>query len=316
MRTILTSWADTVLMNDGGAGGDGGGAAAAGGDGSGAADTGSASAAAAAAAAAAGGQSSSADPDGTAAAGTPYRPEGLADHLMGTNDQETIDKLHKAVAGFRQQAGDVPDKAEAYKDFGQVDDTIKPFMETLTGDKLFDGMTEYAKEAGIPKGQFQGLVTKLMGLGAEMGMFEPPIDVGKERDLLTPANAKHLPEAEQKAARDKRMNENFAFLDQVVTKDGGKDGGLSKEAADYAKMMLGDRAVGHEFFEFLRAKTGGGGTGPLMPDNGGGNAGNTARAELQRRAALPENTWGHPKFNKASHDQLEADYAALIPDPK
>lgn len=313
MRTTLTGWADTVLMNDGGAGGDGGGGAA-GGEGTG--ENGAATAAAAAATAAAGGQSSSAAPDGTTAAGTPYRPEGLPDHLFGANDQETIDRLNKAVSGFRQAQGDVPDTAEAYKEFAQVDDTIKPFMETLTGDKLFDGMTAYAKEAGIPKAQFQGLVTKLMGLGVETGMFEPPIDVGKERELLTPANARHLPEAEQKTARDKRMNENFAFLDQVVTKDGGNDGGLSKEAVDYAKMMLGDRAVGHEFFEFLRSKTGGGGTGPLLPANGGTNAGNDARAELARRAGLPENTWGNRAFNQASYDKLQADYEALIPDPK
>lgn len=302
MKTMLSRWADTVLMNDAGGGGDGGGGAApavAGG-----------SAAGADGAAPVAGQPPAANPGEPPAAGAPYRPDGLPDHFMGANDKETMDKMSKALAGFRSQISDVPDKPEGYKEFGDIDATIKPFMDTLTGDKLFDGMTAYAKEAGIPKTVFQGMTTKLMQLGAEMGMFEPPIDVAKEKQLLTPATAKHLPEADQARARDQRMNENFAFLDLQVTKDGGKDGGLSKEAADFAKMMLGDRAVGHEFIEFLRAKSGGGGKGPFMDPNGG-ISGADPKAEIQRRRKLPENTWGDPKYSQASYDQLQKDARAV-----
>lgn len=252
-----------------------------------------------------------ASPDGTPAASTPYRPEGLPEHFLGANDRETMDKMSAALAGFRKQISDVPDKPEAYKDFGEVDPALKPYMDTLTGDKLFDGMTSYAKENNIPKGVFQGMVSKYIGLAAEMGMLEPPIDVARERELLTPEAARHLPEADQAKARDQRMADNFAFLDLQVTKDGGKDGGLSKEAADFAKAMLGDRAVGHEFIEFLRARTGGGGKGPLMDPNGGIKPADP-KADIERRRKLPENTWGDPAFDRQSYDKLQQDAKAIF----
>lgn len=47
-----------------------------------------------------------------------YRPEGLADHYYGATDQETIDKLNTAVAGFRKdqaKGSPVPEKIEDYK---------------------------------------------------------------------------------------------------------------------------------------------------------------------------------------------------------
>jgi len=140
--------------------------------------------------------------------------------------------------------------------------------------------------------------------------MEPPIDVAAERAALVPEGAKHLPQAEQQAAAEKRMNENFAYVDQMVAR--GKDkGGLSKDAGEFAKAMLGDSARGHEFIEFLRAQGAGGQQGPAM-DLPGAAGGNDARGELQRRSALPENTIGNPKFNKASHAQLQADYERLL----
>jgi len=243
-------------------------------------------------------------PPGTPAAA--YKPEGIADHLLGATDQETIDKLLKSVNGFRKDMGDVPEKAEAYKDFGEIDPAIKPFMDTLTNDKLFDRMTEYAKAEGIPLAKFQGLTRQMMTVGAELGLFEPPIDTAAERTALTPDVAKHLPEPEQKAARERRMNDNYAWLDSQVAQAGQP--GLSREAVDFAKSMLGDRAVGHQFIEHFRAQNAGG-KGPLL----GGQPGAVAdpKAEIARRQTLPENTWGDPKFSQASYDQLQKDGRAV-----
>lgn len=315
-----THWIDAILMNEAGAGGASaaGAGAAAGGAAAGgaAAEAGAAAAGAAAGAgarsaagaesgAAAAGQSSSSSP-GAAAAGAPYRPAGLPDHYMGANDQETMDKMSNALAGYRNQTSDVPADAAGYKEFAKIDDAIKPHMDTIIADPLFDRMTSYAKEKGLGKGVFQDLVSTYIGVAAEMGILEPPLDVAKEQEQLTPENARHLPAPEQAKARDARMADNLAFLDLQLSKDGGKDGGLSKETIDFTKMMMGDRAAGHQLIEFMRAKVSGGGKGPLLnPDGGGGGA--DPKADIERRRTLPENTWGNPAFDRGSYDKLQAD---------
>ncbi|MVA23214.1 hypothetical protein V6582_17950 [Agrobacterium vitis] len=248
-----------------------------------------------------------------AAAPSIYRPEGLPDHMLGANDQQTIDNMKKALDGYRTRDADakIPDDPKAYSEFsGEVPENIKVHLDTLKDDDLFKRVSDKALEHKISVPAFQAMVQSFLSVSAEMNLLEPPIDVVAERQALVPENAKHLPEAQQKIAVEKRMNENFAYVDQMVAM--GKDkGGLSKEAGDFAKAMLGDSARGHEFIEFLRAQGSGGHKGPAMglPGAGGGN---DARAELSRRSALPENTPGSPKFDKASHDALQADYQRLI----
>jgi|GEM_PF-6795002 len=47
-----------------------------------------------------------------------YRPEGLPDHLLGENDQETINRLFKAVDGYRKEQAkskNIPEKLDDYK---------------------------------------------------------------------------------------------------------------------------------------------------------------------------------------------------------
>lgn len=233
--------------------------------------------------------------------------------MVGKSDRETLDNMAKALRGYRDRDSQnaIPDKVEAYGEFGtDVAPDLKPHLDTLTADPLFSRMSAFALEQKVPLPVFQGMTKQFLSIASEMGVLEPPIDVEAERTALVPERARHLPEAEQKVAVQQRINDNYAFLDQM-TQIPPAQGGLSKDAAEFAKMMLGDTARGHEFFEFLRAKAGGG-AGPLL----GGNtpAGVDVRTDLQRRSALPENTWGHPKFNKKSYDQLEADYKKFIPD--
>jgi hypothetical protein len=226
--------------------------------------------------------------------------------MLGKTDQETMDKMQLALKGYREKDGTVPESPDAYKAFGDVDAAIKPFVDTIVADPLFNRLTEKAKERGIPLATFQGLTTDLLALGAEMGIYEPPIDVAAERAALTPANAAHLPEPEQKAARDRRMNDNFAWLDTQVAPPGQQ--GLGKEAVDFAKQMLGDRAVGHQFIEHFRSMLNSS-KGPLTNGQAGGAP--DAKAEIERRMGLPENTWGDAKFNRASYDQLQKDAKAV-----
>lgn len=301
---MKTQWMDAILMDENGAGGAPAGAAATGSDPAPAAPPSPSPANPAA---------GEQQPAASAAPETPpaaqiYKPEGLPDHMLGKTDNETIDKLTAALKGYRDRDGQIPDKPEAYKDFGEVAPEIKPYVDQLASDPLFDRMTEYAKDKAIPLETFRGMTTHLMTLGAEMGIFEPPLDVEAERAALTPDTAKHLPPAEQKAAREKRMNDNFAWLDLQVNENGG----LSKAAVDNAKMMLGDTAAGHQLFEYFRSKMQGGQGGPMLkPDDNGGN---DQVADIRRRQALPENTFGNRKFNQQSYDQLLADMKRVFGD--
>lgn len=249
-----------------------------------------------------------------AAAGAFYRPEGLPDHLVGKDQAETLDKLFGAFKGYRDrdaQSG-VPEKAEAYGEFsGEIPDTVKPHLETLKGDPLFSRLNEKALALRLPASAYQGLVQEFISVSAEMGLMEPIVDAQAERAALVPAAAAHLPPAEQQQAVEKRMNDNFAFLDALAAQ-GADKGGLSKDDAEFAKAMLGDSAKGHRVFEWMRAATGAAGDGGRGPALGGAPAGDNHRAELARRAALPENTWGDPKFDQKSYDQLQADRKAFF----
>jgi len=246
---------------------------------------------------------------GTAPAGTPYRPQGLPDHLYGKTDQETIDKLATAMAGYRNRDASVPEKPEAYKQFGTVDAAIKPHIDQLANDPLFDRLTAKAKERGMPLADFQGLTADLFTLATEMGVLEAPIDFAAERAKLTPDSAKNLPPADQQVAREKRMNDNFAFMDTLVAQQGQP--GLSKEAVDFVKSQIGDTAAGHQFIEHVRAMTSQAGAGPLLQQAAAGVA--NAREELSKRMQAPEMQAGHPQFNKAAYEALIAEYQRLIP---
>ncbi len=295
---------DRLLWNSEGGGGGSGDAAAA------APGAAAASSPAAAASAAAPSAADAAAADGGAAASSAaeiYKPAGLADHYLGTSNNETIDKLAKALDGYRARdaANHVPEAVEAYSDFGaDVPAEIAPHLETLKADPLYSRMAQFALDQKMSTPAYQGLVKQFLAVSGEMGLLEPPVDVKAERQALVPETAKHLPEGEQKVAIEKRMTENFAFVDAMVAR-GADKGGISKEVGEFAKAMLGDTARGHQFIEFVKS-IGGGQQQVYM----GGNAPNAGdpKADLRAREALPENTWGNPKFDKASYDQLQADY--------
>ncbi|WFS02210.1 hypothetical protein [Rhizobium tumorigenes] len=235
-----------------------------------------------------------------------YKPEGLADHLLGKSNNETIDNLKKSLDGYRDRDAQnkIPDKAEAYAEFaGEVPENIKPHLDTLKADPLFGRLSAKALDMKVPLPVYQSLVTEFLSVSGEMGLLEPPIDFAAEKQGLVPETAKHLPAADQTAARERRMNENFAFVDAAVAAGAGK-GGLDKDTAEFAKAMLGDTVKGHKFMEWARGLKGGA-DGPFMGGNGAPVA--DAKADIDRRTGLPENTWGNPKFNQASYDQLGAD---------
>jgi hypothetical protein len=236
-----------------------------------------------------------------------YRPADLPDNMVGKTLEETMDNMAKSLKGYRDRDASKPAPpadAAAYLAFdAEPAAEIKPYIETLAADPLVKSMNEYALEKGIPKDVYQGLITRFLSAGRELGLMEPPVDPAAERAALLPDNAKHLTPAEQSAAIERRMNDNFAFVDLMTQGPNA----LAKDDAEYLKAMLGDNAKGHRALEHFRARiqppTSG---GPAMGQPGAGGV--DVRAELARRAGLPENTPGNPKYDRASHEQLVADY--------
>ncbi|MQB09673.1 hypothetical protein DXT96_07370 [Agrobacterium sp. ICMP 6402] len=248
-------------------------------------------------------------------AGDIYKPEGIADHLVGKSNNETIDNMKKALDGYRDRdaSNKVGGTPEAYAEFsGDIPDAIRPHLETLKGDPITARMQQYAFDHKVPLPVYQGMVQQFLSVSSEMGLMEPIVDEKAERAALVPDVAKHLPEGEQRVAVEKRMNENYAFLDSVAAK-GAENGGLAKDDIEFAKAMLGDSAKGHRMFEWIRGVAGGGqGNGPAMQFGGGG--GSDIKADIARRQGLPENTWGSPQFNQQSYEQLQADLKRAYPD--
>lgn len=130
-----------------------------------------------------------ADPKGDgdpAPSGDVYRPEGLADHYVGGTDQETIDKLHKAVDGFRKQQAKAKDeekqaKAPETPDGYELElsDEIKSRF-IIPGedgkDPIFEKAKELAHKADIPADAFQEFMAGFMEVSHEMFPIESDTD--------------------------------------------------------------------------------------------------------------------------------------------
>lgn len=240
-----------------------------------------------------------------------YRPADLPDNMVGKTLEETMDNMAKSLKGYRDRDASKPQPPadpSAYLTFAtEPAAEIKPYIEVLANDPLSKSMAEFAHKNGIPVDAYQGLIAHFISAGRELGLMEPPVDTEAERKNLLPDNAKHLTPAEQSAAIERRMNDNFAFVDLLTQGPNA----LAKDDAEYLKAMLGDNAKGHRALEHFRARiqppTSG---GPAMGQPGAG--GGDPKQALFARMQLPENTIGNPKFDKASYELLQQDYRRVF----
>jgi len=241
----------------------------------------------------------------------PQWPDDFPENLRGQDANETLNKVNKALAGYRERDSkrDIPADAKDYlsleglKDF-EISDDLKPHFEQLGEDPVFQPIAEKAKEFGIERPAFLKLWQTGMEALSQAGMLEPPVDAKAERELLLPEEAKGLAPAEQDRAIDKRMEENLAFVDLMV-----QNRGLPKEAGEYAQLMLSDRAHGHRFLEWMRSQFAENKAGPGALGSGGGGMN---REQLKARMADLEKKRGTPEFNQAEYDALDADYRKLF----
>jgi hypothetical protein len=239
--------------------------------------------AAAAATAAAPGQ-----PAAAASPPSAYRPDGLPDHLFGTDDKTTIDNLWKSYAGFRDRMAQLepPPKDGAGYQF-TWSDKVSPYMQDAGDDKFVQGLRDVALKAGMNNGQANGFLNGAIELMLELDLVDKPVDPQAELAKMIPADAVSLPKAEQDAAVQRRIATNLAYVDGLVAD------GLSKASADAIKAELAGFPELHQLVELMR-----GGTG-AKPALGGNVPAAVTAADLEKRTADPRNQVGNAKFEPA-----------------
>lgn len=296
---MTTTWRGApriMLSPDDGGGAAGAGAGAAGGGGGN--DGGAAGGAAAGGAGGSAGGSLSGQNGGGQAAGgaggvTPYRPEGLPDHLLGANDKETLDKVVKAYGGARQALGDrgaVPENPDGYKlEFG---DKVKPYTSNFDKDPVFKGTLKIAHEAGITDKQLNAFLPRMLESLVEGGMVEKPIDAKAALMSLAPAGSEKLAEPERMAAATARMNNNIAWVDGAKAQ-----GTIPKDVADYLAATLADNPNAHHLVEWMRGNSRE--RGPALGGNGGGGTG-----EADVKARLTDKRYGTDKAFTEETDRM------------
>lgn len=270
--------------------GAGGGLAAAAAASADAADAGTDAAAAAAAA----GKTDTGKPDAAAAA-TPYRPKDLPDHLFGASDQETIDKLHKAVSGFRQQQGEqgtVPKDVSGYK--FEPGEKLAPYMAGMKDDPLYKDILGAAKDAGMTERQFATFMPKVLERLLETGNVAAPVNYDEHITALVPKEALSLDQQGQTKAAGQRIRNALDYVEGAVAQ------GLPKEVGDFIVAQLGDHKYGIqaiEFFKGLDRKV-----GPIFERSR--VAGASTDAELDQLMQDPRYNPNSPKFDR--------DFAATV----
>lgn len=212
----------------------------------------------------------------------PYYPEGLAEHLKGKDDKETINNLAKAYKGARDalaKEGKLPEKPEDYELDEQNQDLIN------TEDPSLPVLQNICHKHGITQEKFNGILGDLGPALMDAGVIKEPRTFDQNMEILGDG-------------ADVMVARAMTKIDQLH-----QQGFLSESEHKWAYDNLGD-AEGINFVnKFMR------GYGEKsIPVRSTPIEGTASKEELRAQAALPENTPGHPKFNKASYDKLQQDY--------
>lgn len=100
-----------------------------------------------------------------------YKPDGLAEHYLGKDDRETIDKLNAAVVAYRKDLSkkDVPESVDGYN--LELPDEMKEKVLRLDEhgkDPLVEKIKPILHKNNISNAAFQELATEFFGAALEM----------------------------------------------------------------------------------------------------------------------------------------------------
>jgi hypothetical protein len=243
------------------------------------------------------------------AAAVDYWPEGLDPKYKGTDGKTTLDNLAKDLKGYRDRDATrgVPEKPEGYtnfealKDF-KMDPAHAPHFAALKSDPVFKGALDVMHKHGMGQLAVAETYQAFLNAAGQSGMLEPPLDIALERVAMVPDAAKNLSQPEQDAAVQKRLNDNFAFLDLAV-QNRGLDAGVAK----HMEFALGDSAKGQQAMEWMRAQMNAAGQQPGAHGQPGGGADTRESLRAEQATLKPSD----PDYAKKSA-ALDEKYKALI----
>lgn len=242
-----------------------------------------------------GGTQPGANPDGQPAgagggtnAADVYRPDGLPDHLVGANNNETIDKLYKAFDGYRKDAStNKPPKSPAdYKfDFGDKADGILQLDENGT-DPMLENWKGIFHENGVSNDTAQniilGVFESIQGLQAAGGGNTEGLDFDFE-GIGGAAAAKPVQDGVKAWAQGLKNT-----------------GRMTDEDIAEIDVLSGYRQ-GLNLLSKIRELTG---EKPIPLDNlAAGAEGEVTEELVNQRVADPRYQRGHPDFDQTFHDE-------------
>lgn len=297
----LFSW----LLRDadgGGAPGGGAGAGAGGGEGDkgGAAPAGGALAARAAAltgdaggdkGGAGGGQG---DP-GKGGAPELYFPKDFPDHLKGTTNNETIDKLFGEVNGRPKP----PEKPDAYT-LALSEDFTKKFgdLKDDKDNKVIGAWRTAAHELGLDDKQFSGAIEKFYTVLEKEGLLDLGPDPDAEIEKLKPKSGD---DKTRMASAQKRINDAGTFVASLETR------GLDKPGVALLGSLL-ESAQGIQTIEFLQRTFQ---TPGLTPGGQPGHAGGDSKESLEGLMRDPRYDSQSMSFDKKFREDVDARWRKL-----
>lgn len=245
-----------------------------------------------------GADGSNTDQDG-GAGGDIYRPEGLADHLVGGNDRETIDKLSEAYLGARKELSKkrgVPEKLDDYsidlpEDVAAA--VLKPGEDGK--DPFFEGVRGVLHKHNIPAEAATALVTdfyKEVMAGMEAGQAEGGDDGAFEKIDTGYTDFGGVDKA--KPVVDGAM----VFI------NGLKSSGKLSEGAAAELEILTCHNAGLKAINEIRSLLG---DKPVPADIGGGHKGGVTKDELDKRVADPRH-WTDKVFRAETEEMFKEFY--------
>jgi hypothetical protein len=234
-----------------------------------------------------------------------YQPEGLPEHLRGSNDKETIDRLFEAYSGARKaiskgDLGTVPEQADGYP--MEFSEAVMEAIGDPKDDPLLMRVRDEAHKHGLTDKQFTGFLDSVMSAMLEDGLVEPQVDYAQEIEGLVPDNARELDDAGRKAAVEARVRDNEAQINVW------KQRGLPEEAAAELQALL-DTAAGNKAIEFFNGQS-----QARQPAPGGKTAPVVTESDLAARSKDPRNQFGTREYDPAFAQQTTEMYKQLYGD--
>jgi hypothetical protein len=240
-------------------------------------------------AAASGGAAPAGQAPADAGASAVYRPEGLPDHFLGKDERETIDKLFKAVDGYRkgdaargEKIGAVPDAPEKYAFTPAAE--VAAYLPNVADDPVLKIAQAAAHKFELGGKQFSGFINEFMQGLVTGGQLDDPFSAEKERAIVAGDVAD--PQERAKVA-GKVANDTIAYIDALQ-----QQGKIDQATADWAKGRT-DRGHFLKLMQTMRS------TAPTLEVGGAAAGGQSIDKILDARIADPRSKWGSSTYDPA-----------------